>query len=291
MDEDTSTRRVEEIRWGLSTNGIALRQPSPSDSIAVHGDARFDVPSNSWTPYSGQPQRMRISNPLGGQRTELKNSQPSSQALPAPSVGVSAEDGHDRPDAPLPDNPPVAGPRGLKRKADSEIPHPTPPLTAVKLEAGSSLRDGSQHDLDSAVASTQGEKSKQQSATPSPPKVLSVPSRETTENASSGDPPPRPPRTSAKGGEDEATGRRKAISAIKGKPHEIPRVLPHESVFPIQIGCELFRLSGASISSDGQLPSPNPSVRRPRLRILEHRPTSPSSLNVSFRRMAEMAVA
>ena len=31
----------------------------------------------------------------------------------------------------------------------------------------------------------------------------------------------------------------------------IPNVLPHERVFPIQIGQELFRLSGASISSDG----------------------------------------
>lgn len=32
---------------------------------------------------------------------------------------------------------------------------------------------------------------------------------------------------------------------------EIPHVLPHEKVFPIQIGSKLFRLSGASISSDG----------------------------------------
>lgn len=32
---------------------------------------------------------------------------------------------------------------------------------------------------------------------------------------------------------------------------EIPNILPHERVFPIQIGSELFRLSGASISSDG----------------------------------------
>lgn len=32
---------------------------------------------------------------------------------------------------------------------------------------------------------------------------------------------------------------------------DIPHILPHEKVFPIQIGSELFRLSGASISSDG----------------------------------------
>lgn len=34
--------------------------------------------------------------------------------------------------------------------------------------------------------------------------------------------------------------------------NEIPHILPHEKVFPIQIGSELFRLSGASISSDGK---------------------------------------
>ena len=31
---------------------------------------------------------------------------------------------------------------------------------------------------------------------------------------------------------------------------KIPLILPHERVFPIQIGSELFKLSGASISSD-----------------------------------------
>lgn len=32
---------------------------------------------------------------------------------------------------------------------------------------------------------------------------------------------------------------------------KIPKILPHERVFPIQIGTELFKLSGASLSSDG----------------------------------------
>ncbi|TPX17996.1 uncharacterized protein E0L32_011907 [Thyridium curvatum] len=32
--------------------------------------------------------------------------------------------------------------------------------------------------------------------------------------------------------------------------NKIPQILPHERVFPIQIGSELFKLSGASISSD-----------------------------------------
>jgi hypothetical protein len=33
--------------------------------------------------------------------------------------------------------------------------------------------------------------------------------------------------------------------------HHIPNLLPHERVFPVQLGSELFKLSGASISSDG----------------------------------------
>lgn len=33
---------------------------------------------------------------------------------------------------------------------------------------------------------------------------------------------------------------------------EIPIILPHERVFRIQIGSELFTLSGASLSSDGK---------------------------------------
>ncbi|CZS97568.1 related to BTB/POZ domain-containing protein [Rhynchosporium graminicola] len=41
-----------------------------------------------------------------------------------------------------------------------------------------------------------------------------------------------------------------AITAARKLNTDIPHILPHEKVFPIQIGTELFRLSGASISSD-----------------------------------------
>lgn len=37
----------------------------------------------------------------------------------------------------------------------------------------------------------------------------------------------------------------------EGNVHNIPPILPHGRVFPIQIGDELFKLSGASICSDG----------------------------------------
>ncbi|ESZ93452.1 BTB/POZ domain-containing protein [Sclerotinia borealis F-4128] len=44
---------------------------------------------------------------------------------------------------------------------------------------------------------------------------------------------------------------------------DIPKYLPHEKVFPIQIGTELFRLSGASLSSDAEEngDDPNTAVR------------------------------
>ncbi|KAK3396751.1 hypothetical protein B0T20DRAFT_242767 [Sordaria brevicollis] len=44
------------------------------------------------------------------------------------------------------------------------------------------------------------------------------------------------------------------VSSFSASSHQrivhIPNILPHERVFPIQIGSELFKLSGASISSD-----------------------------------------
>lgn len=45
-----------------------------------------------------------------------------------------------------------------------------------------------------------------------------------------------------------------AVNTARKWNTDIPHILPHEKVFPIQIGTELFRLSGASISSDGMFP-------------------------------------
>jgi hypothetical protein len=46
--------------------------------------------------------------------------------------------------------------------------------------------------------------------------------------------------------------RNSSVTQARRYNTDIPKILPHERVFPIQIGSELFRLSGASISSDGQ---------------------------------------
>lgn len=42
------------------------------------------------------------------------------------------------------------------------------------------------------------------------------------------------------------------LRAVPGNNNPSPSILPAEKVFPIQIGSELFRLSGASIASDGE---------------------------------------
>jgi hypothetical protein len=48
-------------------------------------------------------------------------------------------------------------------------------------------------------------------------------------------------------------------TSYKQRP-SVPSILPPEKVFPIQIGSELFRLSGASISSDGLYIPPPPLI-------------------------------
>lgn len=64
---------------------------------------------------------------------------------------------------------------------------------------------------------------------------------------------------------------------------KIPHILPHERVFPIQIGSELFKLSGASLSSDGAFFQHAPGTTA---LLLMHascqlRRTSPSTSSVS----------
>jgi len=62
-----------------------------------------------------------------------------------------------------------------------------------------------------------------------------------------------------------------------------PMLLPARKVFPIQIGDKLFRLSGASISSDGEYRHTRDS--RLRLTLLEHPHISRSSSKSNFGRM------
>lgn len=61
-----------------------------------------------------------------------------------------------------------------------------------------------------------------------------------------------------------------------------PCTLPPEKVFSIQVGTKLFRLSGASIASDGQWPNLALNPAKP----VEPRPTFPNSSNTNCARTA-----
>lgn len=77
-------------------------------------------------------------------------------------------------------------------------------------------------------------------------------------------------------------GAGKPPGILRGSKVQLPpSILPAEKVFPIQIGSELFRLSGASITSDGR-PTINLLNFQWRLRILEHPHTFRSFLRNSF---------
>ncbi|KAI0535881.1 hypothetical protein GGR58DRAFT_421640 [Xylaria digitata] len=57
----------------------------------------------------------------------------------------------------------------------------------------------------------------------------------------------------SKSNSSEPEGSRTALHLPPSNPQlitKIPNILPHERVFPVQIGAELFKLSGASLSSD-----------------------------------------
>lgn len=152
----------------------------------------------------------------------------------------------------------------LKRKASSVATTPSDLFFDKKIRASSGTGSGSRPGLDSALANHRfvtfermsgiGPTSPDEGSTSSdlPGASRAVPStgpsagnRRTRQSSGS---TPRPsvnlPPTSSQGS-NRARGTTRPSSAHP------PSILPPEKVFPIQIGSDLFRLSGASISSDG----------------------------------------
>ncbi|KAL2265796.1 hypothetical protein VTJ83DRAFT_6896 [Remersonia thermophila] len=58
---------------------------------------------------------------------------------------------------------------------------------------------------------------------------------------------PTPSTTAGQSAQDQLA---EQLDSILVAANHIPNILPHERVFPIQVGSELFKLSGASLSSD-----------------------------------------
>jgi hypothetical protein len=159
---------------------------------------------------------------------------------------------------------------GMKRKAESE------PDSAVSQTA-SSAAEGHQHH------SKRPNKSRQSSAASlsSPivtepadarqsPMAQTIVAQASTEPAPQGntEQPKRKEQSKGTGPQgrviDVSTPRR-----VQESPISSGSMLPAGKVFPIQIGSELFRLSGASISSDG-MHGPNSLAQFGKLRLLEH---------------------
>lgn len=92
-------------------------------------------------------------------------------------------------------------------------------------------------------------------ATPKPPPPKAV-ARMQPERASSSEnhtpKPPPPPQSQSQPPPTGAGSQRHPSQSSIQLISKIPKILPLERVFPIQIGSELFKLSGASISSDGE---------------------------------------
>jgi hypothetical protein len=176
----------------------------------------------------------------------------------------------------------------LKRKADSDANSPSNSesvrrkqsvesgFAAARTVSFSRMSDSEGDGLanSEAVADEPPRSGPPRSAKPGPQK----PGEQGSQNRGSVKSPPAAPKPATKG-----TG-----ILYKQKP-STPSILPSEKVFPIQIGSELFRLSGASISSDGQFIHLR-LLRCCKLRILEHPHISLSFLKIKCGKMKRVGV-
>lgn len=139
----------------------------------------------------------------------------------------------------------------LKRKADSDANSPSNSESGRKKQSAESGFGASRTVSFSRMSDSEGDGLarseavlEEASTRPGPSRGAKPGSQKPAEQGSHGRgsvrSPPGAPKPAAKG-----TG-----ILYKQKP-PTPSILPSEKVFPIQIGSELFRLSGASISSDG----------------------------------------
>lgn len=139
----------------------------------------------------------------------------------------------------------------LKRKADSNANSPSNSESGRKKPGAESGFAPARTVSFSRMSDSEGDGlassevvGDEASSRPGPPRGAKPgaqkPGEQGSQNRGSARSPPATPNHPAKG-----TG-----LLYKQKPSS-PSILPPEKVFPIQIGSELFRLSGASISSDG----------------------------------------
>jgi hypothetical protein len=175
---------------------------------------------------------------------------------------------------------------GMKRKAESE------PDSAVSQTASNATEAQPNQ-------SKRQNKSRQSSTTSLPSPVIAdvsetrqSPTTQTPVARAPSEPKPQANTDVAHKDRSKGTGPQgRVIDVSKPRrvitsPGNLDNVLPASKVFPIQIGSELFRLSGASISSDGKHNSDYVWARISKLRLLEHPHTSRISFANSYTTMA-----
>lgn len=259
MDFGDFAATFYEPQGQLAAPEMQAQQSMLSDFSTPYRVASETFPSSVLPTTTLAPERtLSLSNPspIAPQQTEH---------LPTP---VTAEPGQ------------ASGPirAGMKRKAEESAPTtsatsaatatPTAPTIAAPSPAKrqSLVRTTSVSQASSSRPAMTRSQSHSQPAPPPPPAPRVSESPSDTGSPWSGPPPPAEPTSSRQPQPAESSSSMKkpekkaekqpesALTQARKIP-ELPKfssVLPAGKVFPIQIGSELFRLSGASISSDGQ---------------------------------------
>lgn len=142
----------------------------------------------------------------------------------------------------------------LKRKADSlespvssdgkKLERPANKVRSVSFERMSGRGPGSPDETQSI--------SEKQSGTIRAGASASQQGRKTRQSGASSTPKPGPTPLPQSASGEQQSHRGSFRSGTRHPSGHPPSILPPEKVFPIQIGSDLFRLSGASISSDGE---------------------------------------
>ena len=265
-DTPTTTRQSDPSLASIPADP-AFDHNYSNPSLGVFGSQEWVAPFSPYIDFAPQP----IYEPTG----ELLHEQTATfQEFDSPTSIKSSVSVHSDGTRGYPSVSPNVPEISIAAASDPIFIQPPLPKSALKRK----------RELDSGVASEpENEKQQRRLDRPSPPsrsvsfERMSGPSplsaregstssdlpasqRNNTENAANINRRNRPSGTA--GATPRSTtnipSNRNSRGGRSGSTSQIPPVLPPEKVFPIQIGSELFRLSGASISSDGRLSSRPP---------------------------------
>jgi hypothetical protein len=263
LSDSPTPTRLSDPSLAPDFTGPAFDLGHSNSNLGVFGSQEWIAPFGPYIDFAPQP----IYEPTG----ELVHEQTTSfQEFDSPtSIKSSASfpsDGTRSYPSASPNVPEIS----IAAASDPIFVQPPLPKSALKrkrdLETGSKLDQGSEKQQRGPDRPSPPSRSVsfERMSRPSPPSAregsasseLPVNQRGGTDNATSAS---RRSRASGIGGGTPRAAahnpsNRSSRGGRSGSGSQVPSVLPPEKVFPIQIGSDLFRLSGASISSDGRSP-------------------------------------